>query len=75
MSNGTINGAVASVKNLSFKEEMVVLPLKKWQGIENELEDLEMYRSGIFAKEIARSRAGKKTIPLASLLKKYRVSG
>ena len=55
------------------KEGIVILPLKKWKKIERELEDLEMYRSEELAKEIEKRRKEKKTIPLKSLLKKYRI--
>lgn len=54
-------------------EGVVVLPLKKWQKIEEELENLEMYRSDILAKEIQKRRTEKKTTPLKNILKKYRV--
>ena len=54
-------------------EEMVILPLKKWKSIEGDLEDLEMYRSANFAKEIASRRKETKTIPLAKLLQKHKI--
>jgi len=50
---------------------LVVLPLKKWQAIERDLEDLEMYRSSCFVEEIKRRRQDKKTISLDKILKKY----
>lgn len=54
-------------------EGMVILPLKKWKSIEGDLEDLEMYRSANFAKEIASRRKTTKTVPLKKILKKYRI--
>lgn len=54
-------------------EPVVVLPLKKWKNIEDDLEDLEMYRSAGFANEIAKRRKETKTIPLNHLLKKYKI--
>ncbi|MBZ1345502.1 MAG: hypothetical protein KY055_02665 [Candidatus Nealsonbacteria bacterium] len=55
------------------KEGVVILPLRKWKKIEENLEDLEMYRSESLAKEIEKRRKVKKSIPLKRLLKKYRV--
>jgi len=55
------------------KEGIVILPLKKWKKIEEELEDLEMYRSERLAKEIEKRRKEKETIPLEKLLKKYKI--
>ncbi len=55
------------------KEGVVILPLKKWQKIEEELENLEMYRSEALAKEIQKRRKEKGTIPLKNILKKYRI--
>lgn len=55
------------------KNGIVILPLKKWKEIEEELEDLEMYRSESLAKEIARRRKEKETVPLEKILKKYKV--
>jgi len=55
------------------KEGIVILPLKKWKIIEEQLEDLEMYKSKSLAKEIEKRRKEKKTIPLKSLLKKYHI--
>ncbi len=55
------------------KEGIVILPLKKWKKIEEELEDLEIYRSESLAKEIARRRKEVKegdTITLEELEKK-----
>lgn len=50
---------------------LVVLPLKKWQAIERDLEDLEIYRSSCFVEEIKRRRQDKKTTSLDKILKKY----
>lgn len=55
------------------KEGIVILPLKKWREIEEELEDLEMYRSEGLAKEIEKRRKevkDGKTITLEELEKK-----
>ena len=54
-------------------EGMVILPLKKWKSIEGDLEDLEMYRSANFTKEIASRRKETKTISLAKLLQKHKI--
>ena len=62
-----------SKEDIQEKEGVVVLPLKKWEKIEEELEDLEMYRSENLAKEIAKRRQEKKVIPLEKLLNKYHV--
>ena len=53
------------------KEGVVILPLKKWEKMKEELEDLEMYRSESLAKEIDKRRKEKETVPLKKLLKKY----
>jgi len=58
---------------LSSVDEMVILPLKKWKIIEGNLEDLEMYRSAGFAKEIAARRKETKTVSLRDILKKYKI--
>ena len=55
------------------KEGIVILPLKKWRKVEEDLEDLEMYRSERLAKEIEKRRKEKATIPLEELLKKYHI--
>lgn len=55
------------------KEPVVVVPLKKWQAIEHELEDLEMYRSVKLAKEIAKRRKEKSSVSLEKLLKKHHI--
>ena len=55
------------------KEGIVILPLDKWRKVEEELEDLEMYRSERLAKEIEKRRKEKKAIPLEKLLKKYKI--
>ena len=55
------------------KEGVVILPLKKWKKIEEELENLEMYRSEKLAKEIEKRRREKKIVPLQKLLKKYSI--
>ncbi len=51
------------MKNITLSKEdvretegVVILPLKKWKKIEEDLEDLEMYRSENLAKEIKKAR-------------------
>lgn len=58
---------------LREKEGVVLLPLKRWKKIEEDLEDLEMYRSQNLAKEITKRRKEKKTAPLRGLLEKYSI--
>lgn len=58
---------------LKEKEGVVVIPLEKWHEIEKKLEDLEMYSSEGFMKEIKKRRKEKKTVSLKELLKKYRI--
>lgn len=53
------------------KEPVVVLPIKKWREIENALEDMEMYTSEKFRKDIEKARKEKKVISLEKLLKDY----
>ncbi len=55
------------------KEGVVVLPLKKWQKIEEELENLKMYRSETLLKDIQKRRKEKRSIPLENILKKYHI--
>ena len=55
------------------KEPVVIVPLKKWQTIESDLEDLEMYRSAKLAREIAGRRKEKTVVPLEKLLKKHHI--
>lgn len=55
------------------KEGIVILPLKKWRKIEDDLEDLEMYRSEGLVKEIEKRRKEKEMVPLEKLLKKYHI--
>jgi len=55
------------------KEPAVILPLKKWKEIEADLEDLEMYRSENFRKEIKKRRKEKIVMPLGKILKKYHI--
>lgn len=52
---------------------MVVLPLRKWEQIEENLEDLKMYRSESLAEEIAKRRKEKGAVPLEKVLKKYNI--
>ena len=58
---------------MEIKKGIVILPIEKWEEIERDLEDLEMYRSENFAKEIAKRRKAKKEIPLEKVLKKYKI--
>ena len=55
------------------REPMVILSLKKWKEIEAKLEDLEMYNSSNLAKEIAKRRKEKTSVPLKKILKKYNI--
>ncbi len=55
------------------KEGIVILPLKKWKRIEEELENLEMYCSERLAKEVQKRRKEKQSISLQNLLKKYHI--
>lgn len=64
---------VLSREDIQKKDGVVVLSLKRWEKIEEDLEDLEMYRSKTLAKVIAKRRQEKKVIPLEKLLKKYRI--
>ena len=66
----TINLPKSALKE---KEGIVVMPLKKWRQIEEDLEDLEMYRSEGLSREISQRRAEKKTISLNTLLKKHHI--
>lgn len=50
------------------KYPVVVLPLDEFEKMK---EDLEMYQSKNFRREIAKARKEKKTIPIEHLLKKY----
>ncbi len=73
MANPTSKNIVLPRSAIREKEGIVILPLKKWKIIEQQLEDLEMYRSEGLAREIEKRRKAKKTIPLKSLLKKYHI--
>ena len=71
MVNKSSKNIVLPKSTLREKEGVVILPLRKWKKIEESLEDLEMYRSESLAKEIAKRRKAKKTVPFKKLLKKY----
>jgi len=73
MTNRVSKSIVLPKSAIRGKEGIVILPLKKWKIIEQQLEDLEMYRSEGLAREIEKRRKAKKTIPLKSLLKKYHI--
>ncbi|MCD6283869.1 hypothetical protein J7J12_01285 [bacterium] len=73
MTNRVSKSIVLPKSAIREKEGIVILPLKKWKIIEQQLEDLEMYRSEGLAREIEKRRKAKKTIPLKSLLKKYHI--
>jgi len=73
MANPTSKNIVLPRSAIREKEGIVILPLKKWKIIEEQLEDLEMYSSESLAREIEKRRKAKKTIPLKSLLKKYHI--
>ena len=73
MTNRVSKNIVLPRSAIREKEGIVILPLKKWKIIEEQLEDLEMYSSESLAREIEKRRKAKKTIPLKSLLKKYHI--
>lgn len=73
MTNQTTKNIVLPKSAIREKEGIVILPLKKWRKVEEELEDLEMYRSESLAKEIAKRRKEKGAVPLEKLLKKYHI--
>ncbi len=73
MTNRTSKNIVLPKSIIREEEGIVILPLKKWKIIEEQLEDLEMYNSKNLAKEIEKRRKSKKTISLKSLLKKYQI--
>ena len=73
MANSNTKNIVLPRSAIKGKEGIVILPLKKWRKVEEELEDLEMYRSERLAREIEKRRKEKKTISLGKLLKKYRI--
>ncbi|MCL5674262.1 MAG: hypothetical protein M1501_00760 [Candidatus Omnitrophica bacterium] len=66
-----------SKEDIQKKEGVVILPLKKWEEIEEELEDWEMYRSENLAKEIKKVREEVKegkVISFAEVKKKLKIS-
>ncbi|MBM4177533.1 hypothetical protein FJ208_01910 [Candidatus Gribaldobacteria bacterium] len=67
------NNNILQLQKLISACEVVILPLKKWKNIENDLEDLEMYRSTRLAGEIKERRKDKLTVALDCLLKKYKI--
>lgn len=69
------NSITISLPKSAFKEKegVVLVPLKKWMKIEENLEDLEMYRSETLVREVSERRTNEKTVPLNTLLKKYRI--
>lgn len=69
------NPITISLPKSAFKEKegLVLVPLKKWMKIEEDLEDLEMYRSETLVQEISKRRTDEKTVFLDTLLKKYRI--
>lgn len=73
MNNHDTKNIVLPRSAIREKEGIVILPLRKWKRVEKELEDLEMYRSERFTREIEKRRKEKETIPLKKLLKKYRI--
>ena len=73
MTNRTSKNIVLPKSIIREEEGIVILPLKKWKIIEEQLEDLEMYNSKNLAREIEKRRKSKKTISLKSLLKKYQI--
>lgn len=73
MANHTIKTIAVPRSALREKEGVVILPLKKWRKIEEELEDLEMYRSTKLAREIEQRRKEKGVVSLGKLLKKHHI--
>jgi len=73
MNNHDTKNIVLPRSTIRKKEGIVILPLNKWKKIEEELEDLEMYRSEKFVKEIEKRRRQKETISLKKLVKKYHI--
>jgi len=73
MANQISKNIILPKSAIREKEGVAVIPLKKWKKIEQELEDLEMYRSESLAKEIEKRRKEKKVVSLEKLLKKYHI--
>ena len=73
MGSQVLNNIVVPKSTIENEEGVVILPLRKWEEIEQNLEDLEMYRSESLIKEINKRRKEKKTIPLGKILKKYHI--
>lgn len=55
------------------KQPVVVVPLKEWQKIEHDLEDVEMMRSMFLAEHITKARKEKKTFTLEHIKKEVGV--
>lgn len=73
MANQATKNIVLPRSAIREREGIVILSLKKWKEIEKALEDLEMYQSENLAKEIAKRRKEKESVPLKRLLKKYHI--
>ncbi len=73
MTNSISKNIILPNSSILEKEGIVVLSLKKWKKIEQNLEDLEMYRSESLINEIVKRREDKETIPLEKILKKYHI--
>ncbi len=61
MTEKTIKFSLPKASTLK-KEGFVILPLKKWQELEERMEDLEMFASQKLAQEITKRRKEKETI-------------
>lgn len=69
MVNQITDNIVLPKSAIREKEGIVILPLKKWREIEQELEDWEMYCSESLANEIEKSRQEVKKGQVVSLEK------
>ena len=73
MANAILDNIILRVPKSIQNKGMVILPLRHWRKIAEDLEDLAMYRSKKLAKEIAVRRNYKKSIPLKKILEKYKI--
>ena len=73
MANQSTKNITLPGSTVERKGGVVILPLRKWERIEQDLEDLEMYRSENLAKEIDKRRKEKETVPIEKVLKKYHI--
>lgn len=73
MVNQNTKNIVLPSSTLKREGGIVILSLRKWEKIEQDLEDLEMYRSESLVKEINKRRKEKEAVPLEKLLTKYHI--